>query len=644
MRKSSKKQKKEVVAEEDTTEETAVETDTATEVVEEDEADDFDIEAYFGIDKMAPIKPQVINSSDEDESVEEDKEETDETANVEEAIEFDTELFEEKLLTNNEVPLTPTKEVQAEDTTVEEVTDTDKVVEEVSTETETNDEVSVDEENVEENDIENLVNKLSKNMSKKDLSAFTKLIDTFNDKISDLSTKVETLEDEVNKAETVDEASENDIDLEDLDVTEEELAKLIGEEVSSETTEELNVDDVSLDDLNIDEKDIEVSMENNSIETFDDSNAEAIQDLLSKALLEDDSLLDNEMKEELLSEVLSSEDSKNISTGENNKKETEAIANIDDKDPASDFLKIIDSLAKTITELENGPEVNTVTTTPVNSKDDKAINILINEDDVFSISIQNETYEIVADFDGISVLSDNLHLSTPKNNFFVQVGEKYIEIHNLNDHFSLITNFEDVEFANAINNVTFTKKNNKIELNIKDAFKLNSVNNTVEVSMLNKSVANLSNTDIQEPTKETTSENNSVCDNKVLLISEETQKVYLPYTIEDVMQKLNNSSEYQTIQEVIDNEYTLPLSTFKNPIVSRFKEAYTFMRVKEKSSVYAALDLAVELMFNSNLNPAIIRACKDMKELNIYLDCLYENEVEKFDCFKIVYKILPKAN
>ena len=78
------------------------------------------------------------------------------------------------------------------------------------------------------------------------------------------------------------------------------------------------------------------------------------------------------------------------------------------------------------------------------------------------------------------------------------------------------------------------------------------------------------------------------------------------------------------------------------PIVSRFKEAYKFMRTKEHSSVYAALDLALELMFNSNLNPAVIRASKDLKELNVYLDCLYENEIDKFDCFKIVYKVLPK--
>ena len=135
---------------------------------------------------------------------------------------------------------------------------------------------------------------------------------------------------------------------------------------------------------------------------------------------------------------------------------------------------------------------------------------------------------------------------------------------------------------------------------------------------------------------------NSICDNKTLLISEETQKVYLPYTISEVMNKLKYNDEYKSIQDVVDKEYTVPLSTFKMPIISRFREAYMFMRTKENSSIYAAIDLAVELMFNSNLNPAVIRAAKDLKELNIYLDCLYENEVDKFDCFKIIYKVLPK--
>ncbi len=134
----------------------------------------------------------------------------------------------------------------------------------------------------------------------------------------------------------------------------------------------------------------------------------------------------------------------------------------------------------------------------------------------------------------------------------------------------------------------------------------------------------------------------SICDNKTLVINEEMQKVYLPYTIEEVTKKLNTNSNYQSIEDVIEQEYVLPISTFKTPTVSRFKETYKLMREREKSSIHTALNLGFELMFNSNLNPAIIRASKNLKELSSYLNCLCENEPEKFDCFKIIYKVLPR--
>lgn len=400
--------------------------------------------------------------------------------------------------------------------------------------------------------------------------------------------------------------------------------------------EDLLSDDFLLDNLNINDdvfsdSSIEKNIEN---EYNEPSTITSNQD---NEILND--ILDNDLEENLLEDMLLEniyqEDLQKI----NSNTETTTISEIIDSQdkPESDFLTIIDSLSKTISDLENSPDIKNSVSENVTVTNDKSINILIDKDDIFSISILNETYEIVADFDGISVLSENIHISTPKNNFFVEVGNKYIEIHKHKDFFIVNTNFEDVEFANAINNVTFAKKNNKIELNIKEAFKLLSGTNKLELSMLNTSIADISNS-----TNSGSIDENSICDNRTLLISEETQKVYLPYTIEEIMRKLNNSDEYQTAKEVIENEYTLPLSTFKMPIIARFKEAYRFMRIKEKSSIYAAIDLGLELMFNSELNPAIIRACKDLKELNIYLDCLYENEVDKFDCFKIVYKVLPK--
>ena len=55
-----------------------------------------------------------------------------------------------------------------------------------------------------------------------------------------------------------------------------------------------------------------------------------------------------------------------------------------------------------------------------------------------------------------------------------------------------------------------------------------------------------------------------------------------------------------------------------------------------------ALDLAFELMFQYNLNPIIIAACRSLEELDIYLDCLEEDELFDFRCFKIKFEVTPK--
>lgn len=468
----------------------------------------------------------------------------------------------------------------------------------------------------------------------KEQDSYQKQVNSFSELIENITQTTSPLSNEPESTDNINDNDDNNV--------ENEL-----------TTSDINLNDISIDDLSIDDislEDLEALEQTSQTDESsmlpvqeETSDTEApVEDLLLKAF--DNPEIDEKMKNDLLSEILLEEENLSDAIEIADLKDT---SDNTETDATSDFFKVIDSLSKTISELEKTPDLlgksqeeKTLTTEEVapvpENTSDKAINILINKDDIFSIAILNETYEIVTDFDGISVISENIHISTPKNNFYVTIGDKYIEIHKQTDSFIVNTNFEDIEFANAINNVTFAKKKNKIELNIKASFKISSINKKIELSMLNTSIANLTNS------QKDSEDNSSICDNKTLVINEETQKVYLPYTIEEVMQKLNNSSSYQSLEDVIEQEYILPLSTFKMPIISRFKEAYRFMRTKEKSSVYAALDLAIELMFNSNLNPAVIRASKDLKELNIYLDCLYENELEKFDCFKVIYKVLPK--
>lgn len=134
----------------------------------------------------------------------------------------------------------------------------------------------------------------------------------------------------------------------------------------------------------------------------------------------------------------------------------------------------------------------------------------------------------------------------------------------------------------------------------------------------------------------------STSSNNTLIISEEEQKIYLPYSIEEVTKDFNKSPDrYNSITDLIAKKYVLPFSLYKNPARARFREAYKLMRRKQKASIPAALALAIELMFDSNLNPAIITACKNLDELDIYLDCLDDNELDKFTCFGIVYKSKP---
>ena len=129
-------------------------------------------------------------------------------------------------------------------------------------------------------------------------------------------------------------------------------------------------------------------------------------------------------------------------------------------------------------------------------------------------------------------------------------------------------------------------------------------------------------------------------DNNILVISEKEQKAYLPYKYTEVKKIYENPNyNYNSIMEVIQDLYIVPLNKFGNFSIARFREAFNLIRHKEKGSIFSALDLALELMFKYNLNPIIIAACRNLDELDIYLDCLDENELYDFKCFEIRFEV-----
>ena len=130
-----------------------------------------------------------------------------------------------------------------------------------------------------------------------------------------------------------------------------------------------------------------------------------------------------------------------------------------------------------------------------------------------------------------------------------------------------------------------------------------------------------------------------------LVVSEKTGTVTLPYDMSNVNEILKNShGKFKSIDEVIIKKYTLPIKSFKNPITARFKEAFYLMRYKEHGSIFDGLELGFELMFKYNLHPAVISACKNLDELDIYLDYLKSGKTDKFKCFNIIFDLPPMVS
>ena len=199
-------------------------------------------------------------------------------------------------------------------------------------------------------------------------------------------------------------------------------------------------------------------------------------------------------------------------------------------------------------------------------------------------------------------------------------GGVYILIEKQGDDYAITTN-QDFKINYVIDNLE--RKNNAVN------FKLT---NLTEIEANEEGL----NFIIDE---EKVIENN-LEDNKTLVISEEDGKVYLPYTKEEVKNEVLQNRGTK-ISDVIEQNYILPLDKYKNSITARFREGYNLMYKREGKSKRSAILLGIELMFETNLHPAIISACKTLEELDIYLDCLEDNELEKFSCFKIIYKSLP---
>ena len=239
------------------------------------------------------------------------------------------------------------------------------------------------------------------------------------------------------------------------------------------------------------------------------------------------------------------------------------------------------------------------------------------DDNQYRIEMQKSEFNIYTKYSGSS------YIIVRDNELKMLCDDEYLLLKKENQDYEIITN-QDFKINYVIDNLE--RKNNIVNFRLTNLTEIIANEEGLNFVIDEEKVIE-----------------NSLEDNHTLVISEEDGKVYLPYSKEEIKNEVLQNKGTK-ITDLIEEKYIYPLDKYKNAIRARFREGYNLMYKKEGKSRRSAILLGIELMFETNLHPAIISACKNLEELDIYLDCLEDNELEKFSCFKIIYKSLPMIN
>lgn len=252
-------------------------------------------------------------------------------------------------------------------------------------------------------------------------------------------------------------------------------------------------------------------------------------------------------------------------------------------------------------------------------------------------------FDTLSKTDSVSKIGSKKDYSEEINN----ISEKFAKnIEKLNSLKSLL-----IDINSGFISLSRNASSDEVAINLKE--KINSFFSTyeeikkdimladIEVDRFVKRI-NSSNGKKSEEVSEEISDGN-IQNNNTLIISEKDNKVFLPYTVSEIQSYMEKyPKEYKSLEYVINKEFILPLDYYtKHPSLARFREAYSLIRDREAKSVFDALKYALNIMFKYDLNPAIISACKTEEALNLYIECLENKDLSKFNLFKIEFRLNP---
>ena len=237
--------------------------------------------------------------------------------------------------------------------------------------------------------------------------------------------------------------------------------------------------------------------------------------------------------------------------------------------------------------------------------------------------------------ENISNISD---LKNRLENISAKITELLLEVEanptNKDNYFDKIQDLKD-----TINNLSIDIEDTKSKILVNDIHADTFLKNPDVIKYINLKIDMVSPAELEIPS----SSDDDIHDNNTLLVSEKLQKVFLPYSVKEVMSYLEQyPKEYSSFSDVVNKEFIFPYSYYsKHTVVARFREAYSLIRDRESKSIIDAFKFAVDIMFNYELNPVIIAACKTQEELEDYLSCLNRQKLDEFTAFEIKYEISP---
>ena len=318
----------------------------------------------------------------------------------------------------------------------------------------------------------------------------------------------------------------------------------------------------------------------------------------------DQSIINNEIK--VLNNILIQQRQLKETLALYLKKISDGIYNATDDQDATSLISCLDGIKKSFDNIKEN----------INSLLDlrKYLeNYSSNSHDTTYLEKYNEKY--ITLFEKIS--EDNVFYYS-----FMESLLKYMDVSFPSNKYSTSIKKSSTNISNKTNNQTALLNNLKLENNNENP--INSSEATINSN-------NRKNSFIDEINEMNLPE-------RTLFVSRKRYNAILPYSCNEIENYYsNNPNKYSSVKDVINKEYTISTRNMSFDGLERFKETYNLARNKSHLSFFKSLSLANELFFNTYVDPIVIKACKNIEELYIFLSCIDDNILHRFMCFNIIY-------